>query len=61
MRMDASEPADVEASEEAGETEEPEGELDAQTLDKLARQIYPLLRRQLAIERERAGIRGRWD
>ena len=48
-----------EAAAEAG-VEPPAGEVDPLTIDRLARAIYPLIRRLLVVERERAGAGGRW-
>ena len=60
LRAEAGETADAEAEDEAAGAEPPDGEVDPLTVDRLARTIYPLIRRLLVVERERAGAGGRW-
>ena len=62
LRAEAGETADAKAEDEdeAAGAEPPDGEVDPLTVDRLARAIYPLIRRLLVVERERAGAGGRW-
>ena len=56
---------DIEPAAAADEEEEPseagEAELDSTQLEKLACSIYPLIKRRVALERERRGRGGRWE
>ena len=55
------EPAAVEEAEGEEPSEAGEAELDSTQLEKLARSIYPLIKRRVALERERRGRGGRWE
>jgi len=57
-RAEAGEAAGVQRAEEEGVETGAEARDDEQDLDRLAREVYPLVKRLLAIERERRA--GRW-